>query len=309
MSVAWVAGGVRARLLAAERCLGTDAAGRLAASASLQDALVMLGRSPYRRELGLELGLAEAQRAVAAKTLLDLRLLAGWLPGDALGLLRALAAWYELANLEDRIAYLAGAPLRQPFELGSLALAWPRAAGAQTLEELRQALAASAWGDPGGETPAGLGVGLRLAWARRAADEAPEVRALAAGACALLVARELFVVGFPVETLAPAAGSLLGQRWAEAVTFARFVEALPADAGWALAGIEGPEELWRAEARWWDRCEEHGQALLRAGLGSRSVVIGAVTLLACDAHRVVTALEAAVRRGLRGVQEVLDAAV
>jgi hypothetical protein len=308
VSAAWVAGSVRARLLVAERCLGREGADELAASTSLRDALVKLGRSPYRREIGLELGLAEAQHAVASKTLLDLRLLAGWLPGDALGLLRALAGWYELANLEDRIAYLAGAPLRQPFELGSLAAAWPRAAGAQTLEELRRALAASAWGDPGGETPAGLGVGMRLAWARRAADEAPEVRGLAAGACALLVARELFVIGFPVETLEAAALPLLGPRWADAGTFVRFVQALPADAGWALDGVAGPEELWRAEARWWSRCEQHGHALLRAGLASRSVVVGAVALLACDTHRVVTALEAAGRQGLRGVGEVLDAA-
>lgn len=307
MSAAWIAGAVRARLLVSERCLGAEGAAKLAGSPSLRDALVELGRTPYRREIGLELTLAEAQRAVASKTLIDLRLLAGWLPGDALGLLRALAAWHELANLEDRIAYLGSAPLRQPFELGSLAAVWPRAAGTQSLDELRRALAASAWGDPGGETAAELGIGLRLAWARRAAAEAPEVGALAAGASALLLARELFVVGLPVEILPLAAFPLLGPRWPRAGTFAQFVEALPPDAAWALAGIDGPEELWRAEARWWNRCEQDGRALMRSAPG-RQVVVGAVAVLGCDAHRIAIALEATVRRGLPGVQEVLDAA-
>ena len=306
MSAGWIAGAVRARLLVAERCLGPEGAENLAASPSLRDALVELGRTPYRREIGLELTLADAQRAVASKMLIDLRLLAGWLPGDALGLLRALAAWYELANLEDRIAYLGGAPLRQPFELGSLAAVWPQAAATQSLDELRRALAASAWGDPGGETAAELGLGLRLAWARRAAAEAPEVRALAAGASALLLARELFVVGLPVEILPLAAFPLLGRRWPGAGTFAHFVEALAPDAAWALAGIAGPEELWRAEGHWWERCEQDGRALMQSGLGRR-VVVGAVAVLACDARRVGVALEAAVRRGLPGVQEVLDA--
>ena len=181
VSAAWVSGSVRARLLVAERRLGAEGARELAASPSLRDALVALGRSPYRREVSLELELEAAQRALAVKTLLDLRLLAGWLPRDALGLLRALAAWFELANLEDRIAYLDGAPLREPFELGSLAGAWPRAAEAQSIEELRQALAPTAWGDPGGETAAELGLGLRLAWARRVTDAAPAAAGLGRG--------------------------------------------------------------------------------------------------------------------------------
>ncbi len=307
MTGAWVAGSVRARLLVAERCLGRAGAEDVATSPSLREALVKLGRSPYRRELGLELDLAEAQHAVASKALLDLRLLAGWLPGDALGLVRALAGWYELANLEDRLAYLGGAPLRQPFELGSLAAVWKQAAAAQSLEELRRALAASAWGDPGGETPAELGLGLRLAWARRAAAEAPEAAAWAAGAAALLLARELFVVGLPVEILPLPTFQLLGPGWRNAGTFARFVDELPPDAAWALTGIATPAELWLAEARWWARCERDAHALMGAGLAGREVVIGVVTLLACDAHRVAVALEAAVRRGLPGVEEAVDA--
>jgi hypothetical protein len=308
MSGAWVAGSVRARLLVAERCLGWQGVQELAASPSLREALVLLGRSPYRRGLGLELGLAEAQHAIASKTLLDLRVLAGWLPSDSLALLRALGAGYELANLEDRIAYLYGAPLRRPFELGTLAVAWPRAAEAQSLDELRRALAASSWNDPGGETPSEVGLALRVAWARRVAAEVPEVRSWAAGAAALLLARELFVVGLPVEILPLPTFALLGTGWRTADTFERFVESLPPDAAWALDGVDGPAELWRAEARWWTHCEEDGQRLMRSGLGDRQVVIGAVGLLAADAHRVAAALEAVVRRGLAGVEEAFDAA-
>jgi hypothetical protein len=308
VSAAWVAGSVRARLLVAERRLGAEGARELAASGTLRDALVALGRSPYRREISLELELGAAQRALAAKTLLDLRLLAGWLPRDALGLLRALTAWFELANLEDRVAYLEGAPLRQPFELGSLASAWPRAAEAQSIAELRQALAPTAWGDPGGETPAELGLALRLAWARRIADAAPAAQGWAAGAVALLAARVLFVTGLPVEALPVPRIRLLGATWPAAGTFARFVEALPPDAAWALDGTETPEQLWRAEARWWTRVEEQAATLLRGSRPGPEIVVAAAALLAADAHRAATALATAARRPLQGVEEAFDAA-
>ncbi|HSB37649.1 MAG TPA: hypothetical protein VLD13_01075 [Gaiellaceae bacterium] len=308
MSAAWVSGSVRARLLVAERRLGAEGARELGGSATVRDALVALGRTPYRREISLGLGLEEAQRALAVKTLLDLRLLAGWLPQEALSLLRALAGWYELANVEDRVAYLEGAPLRQPFELGGLASAWPRAAGAQSLEELRQALAPTAWGDPGGETPAQLGLGLRLAWAHRVADAAPGAGAWAAGATALLVASTLFVAGLPVEALPVPPVRLLGPAWQAAGTFPRFREALPADAAWALEGVESPEQLWRAEARWWARVEEEGARLLRGSRPGPEVVVGATALLAADAHRASSALAAAARRGLPAVEEAFDAA-
>lgn len=308
MSGAWISGGVRARLLVSERRLGLEGARELATAPTLRDALVVLGRSPYRRELSLELSLEEAQRTLAAKTLIDLRLLAGWLPPEALALLRTLAGWFELANIEERLAYLGGAPGRRPFELGSLASAWPRAAEAQSLEELRRALAPTGWGDPGGETPAELGLGLRLAWARRVADTAPGARHWAAGAVALLVAQFLFVAGVPVEALQLPRVRLLGATWQNAGTYARFVEALPPEAAWALAGTETPAELWRAEASWWRRVEDGAEALLHHSLGDPEVVVGAAALLAADARRASAALAAAVRRELPGVEEAFDAA-
>jgi hypothetical protein len=307
VNAAWIAGSVKARLLVAERRLGVEGARRLAVSTSLRDALVELGRSPYRRELSPELTLPDAQRAVASTVLLELRLLAGWLPSDALGLVRTLAGWYELVNLEDRTAYLVGAPLRLPFELGSLDVAWSPASGAQSLGELRSALASSPWGDPGGETPAELSLGLRLAWARRIAADVPEALHWAAGATALLVARQLFVTGLPVDTLPLPGFRLLGSAWTVARTYERFVGSLPTQAAWALEEAAVPELLWLAEARWWRRVEQEARALLGSGVAGRSVVVGAAVLLAADARRVAAVLGAVARRGLPGVEEVLDA--
>jgi hypothetical protein len=294
-------------VLVAERRLGATGVRALAASPSIRDALTILAHTPYRRAVVHDLDLVGAQRAVVAKVLLDLRLLAGWLPGDAAGLLRTLAAWFELANLEDRIAYFGGAPFRSPFELGSLAVVWPHAAGTQSLGELRRVIASSGWGDPGGDTPAQIGLGLRLAWARRVAALVPEIREWAAGASALLLARELFVVGLPVELLPLPTFTLLGSSWRSAQTFDRFAAELPPDGAWALEGIAGPESLWRAEAAWWARCETDARWLIRETIGDRRVVVGAAALLAADAHRVAAALAAVARRQLRGVEQVLDA--
>lgn len=308
MKAAWVAGSVRARLLVAERRLGRAQARALAEAGSLGEALVLLGRTAYRHDLRLELGLAGAQRAVAATLLLHLRLLAGWLPRDAIEALRALGAWFELANLEDRLGYLHGRPLSPPFELGSLAVAWPRAARAQTAEELSAALAASVWGDPGGATASEWRLGLRLAWARRVLVEVPEAREWAAGALALLLARELFVAGRPVDLMPEVSIAALGTGWTAAGTFARFVETLPPQASWALDGVETPDGLWGAEAAWWARVERDAAALLRGSLAGREVAVGAVALLAADARWTEAALAAAGRAGLRGVEEALDAA-
>ena len=246
----------------AERRLGRDGARQVGLRGSLADALVELAAGPYHRETRIDLDLAGAQRAIASTTLLHLRLLAGWLPREALEPLRSLAAYFELANLEDRLAYLEGAPLSQPFELGSLAVAWPRAEQAQTPEELVAVLAASPWGDPGGPTLADRRLGLRLAWGRRVLADVPEASAWAAGALVLVLARELYVVGRPAELLTAAPIPALGSGWLRAVTFDRFVESLPPQAAWALAGVESPEELWSAEARWWRRVESDADLLL-----------------------------------------------
>ena len=126
MSIGWVGASTRARLLLRRR-IGAERAAQLARSLSLPEALLGLTGTAYGRELDPGLELEDAQREVAAATLLHFRLLAGWLPPGSAEFLRSLVGWYELVNVEDRLAYLHGAELRQPFDLGGLASVWPRA--------------------------------------------------------------------------------------------------------------------------------------------------------------------------------------
>jgi hypothetical protein len=146
-----------------------------------------------------------------------------------------------------------------------------------------------------------------LAWARRVLTDIPEARTWASGALALTLARELYVAGHPVERISTVPLPALGSAWLHAVAFERFAEALPRQAGWALAGVESPLELWRAEARWWARVEADAAALLRHELTGRPLVVGVAALLAADGWRASAALAAAARDGLTGVAEAYDA--
>jgi hypothetical protein len=296
VSIGWVGASVRARLLLRRR-IGSERAAQLARSHSLPDALLGLTGTAYARELDPGLGLEAAQREVAAATLLHLRLLSGWLPPGKAEFLRALAAWYELANIEDRLAYLHGDELRPPFDLGGLASAWPGASQALTPAELRDALARSAWGDPGGDSAEEIHLGLRASWAGRVLADVPEIRDLVAGALALLLARELFVTGRPVELLLHPRLSAVGTAWERAPTFEELIGSLPAHARWALEGIDGPDRLWEAEVRWWGRAEEDGQKLVGQSRPGRAGVTGAVLLLASDTWRTASALAAAAGGG------------
>jgi hypothetical protein len=296
VSAGWVGASVRARVLLRRR-IGPERAADLARSPTLREAILGLTGTAYGRELEPDLDLETAQHEVAAATLLHLRLLSGWLPPGKVGFLRSLAGWYELANVEDRLAYLNGAELRPPFDLGGLASAWPRASQALTPVELRAAVVRSAWGDPGGETPLEIHLGLRAAWAERVLSDLPEIRELVAGALALLLARELFVTGRPVELLSELRLPAMGPDWQEARTLAALAAALPAPAQWALEGIEAPEELWHAEVRWWSRVEGVGRRLVRNSREGRAAVTGSVLLLAVDTWRTAAALAAAEHGG------------
>ena len=118
MSAGWVAGTVRARAMARRR-LGSGAARALAASPSLDDALAVLAATPYGHDVRTGQTLAEAQHAVAATLLWNLRVFAGWLPRDGGERLRVLAGWFELADVDELLRGLAGArPPRPLFRLG-----------------------------------------------------------------------------------------------------------------------------------------------------------------------------------------------
>lgn len=190
MSAGWVAGSVRARALARSR-MDTGIARRLAACGSLADALHLLAATPYGANIRRDQTLAAAQHEVASTLLWDLRVLAGWLPRDGVRLLRTLGGWFEIANVDELLQSIAGRPAEPEFRLGALATAWPRLAQAANASELRTALAASAWRDPGQPTARAIRLGMRSRWAARIAELGEPARTWAADAAALLVPGEL----------------------------------------------------------------------------------------------------------------------
>lgn len=297
MSVAWVAGGVRARALLHHR-VGVAGARRVAALGSLDEALRMLGSTPQVRGIHPGQTLAQAQQVIAAAVLWDLRVLAGWLPRGGVRLLRVLAGWFEIANTDELLVTISGGQAGTLFQLGALATSWPQLRKASSPATLRAALAASAWGDPGAESTLALRLGMRARWAARAADVGGPARTWASGGAALVAAGERFAAGRPVPPAVTAfLQRLLGETAVSAGTMEEMAAALPERARWALAGITSPAGLWRAEAAWWARVERDATAMLRASVNDSTPVLGAAAVLAADAWRIRAALEAAARGG------------
>jgi hypothetical protein len=304
MTAAWVAGSVRSRALALRRIGRTDAR-ELAACPTLPEALTRLAARGSVPSISPELSLESAQRAVAETLLWHVRILAGWLPRSGAELLRVLAGWFEVANVDESIRRLAGKSTEPPFALGALASAQPRLAGASTPEDIRRILATSVWGDPGDAGAASIGWGMRLSWAERLVARVPVAREWATAAVALAVARQRFLTVEPLP-----AGSarpierLLGPAAAVAAELPEFRRLLPVPARWALADMERATDVWRAEARWWRRVESDGFSLMRQPRPGPEPVIGAVAVLTVDAWRVRAALDCAARGGTR---EAFDA--
>ena len=296
LSPGWVAGSVRARHMLARR-LGREQSRALAGSASLEHALSVLSGSAYGRLVRPEIDLASAQRAIAETALWHVRVLAGWMPPGGIELVQVLAAWFELANVEDRLAYLAGGPLSTPFALGGLATAGASVQSALSVAELREALKESRWGDPGSDEPGAIRLALRLAWARRALASMPEAREWALGAVALLLARELLLAGRPADELAALRPPVPGTAWMQATSVDALGGALGPESGWVLAGIAEPAAIWLGEAAWWRRVEQDAERLASDFQMGRASVIGVVALLGVDASRVAAALESAARGG------------
>ncbi|MCC3293673.1 hypothetical protein LJ756_03460 [Arthrobacter sp. zg-Y411] len=329
MQADWVAATVRGRSMA-QRRLGAGACRSLSTLPNLPAAVEALAGSVYAGELAAARTLQEAQLATRRTVLWQLRVLAGWLPANGTPLVRAVAARFEADNIVALAAALsAGTPPDEapdrtpgpsgysgrsgtsastPFDLGGLATAWPRLRTAESLDTLQPMLAASPWGSPGpaDSLSATLPDTLAAVWLRRVASAAPEARPWAVAAAVLLVARLLLVDGGrPTERQVSLLRPLIGTGWAEASSLPELLLALSPAAGQALAGVQDPRELWRAEAALAGRVETDGFSLLRAGLPGPGVVLGAAAVLAADAWRVRAALAAAGSGG--GGSEVLDA--
>jgi hypothetical protein len=149
-------------------------------------------------------------------------------------------------------------------------------------------------------------LGMRLSWLEQVGAELERAAPWAAGAAALLVARERFATGqdLPAAALGRAR-PLLGPDALSAGTLAELARRLPSRARWALEGVTDPDELWLAEAGWWSRVERDGFSLLGDPRLGPAPVLGAVAVLAADAWRVRAALEIAARGGRP--MEVFDA--
>ena len=306
MKPGWTAGVTRARLLL-DRVVGPEHASEVAGSHSLAEGLATLAGSAYGERVRAGQDLATAQRGVADTLLWHLRILAGWLPAAGGALVRVLAGWFEVVNIDGRLTALASDGHEpEPFVLGTLATAWGAAEHAHTVEELAGAVAGSAWGPPRARSGAELALGLRVAWARRVHESAPEAADWVAGAGALLVARERLVArsGENAAQLLRYPG--IDQRVLAADTLPDLRRAVGPRAAWALSGIGEPAELWQAELGWWDRVEDDAHALLRRT--DEAVVLAAVALLGVDAQRTARALQSAAQRAGAGTTESLDAA-
>lgn len=312
MSARWVAGSVRARAMTRRR-LGRAAVHGLAASRSFDEALSALAHTPYGHDVRADQTLAGAQHAVVETFLWNVRVLAGWVPREGVTILRILVGALEITNVHDHLlgltgtqGRLAGTEAPAPYRLGGLSTAWPRLSRTTNVEELRQVLATSSWGDSGGVTPRDVCLTMQTSLADRTMAAVPTARAWAAGATALLVSRVAVLERRRMPAHAEnVASRIVGPAAVAANTLTDIAAALPSEARWALADIREAADLWQAEARWWSRVEHDGFVLARGATAGPQVLIGAVAMMAADAWRVRAALELAARSGQP--MEVFDA--
>ena len=282
MSASWVAGSVRAKALAGRR-LGAAGARAVAAQPDLAGALTALAGTPYGREVHPGQSLAEAQHAVAATRAVErpgARRLAPPRRGDSWS-----GCWQRGSRSRTSTSTWrpcrAGPPTRRT-DLGTAATAWTRLAGTTTLTEVDDVLTASPWHVRGARDaaraaardprspgrrrspaasprpPGGPAPPRRCCCSARPSWRAARCRRPGSGA-----ARAILGPSFALAATDPAAG-LAGAR-----------AALTGSARWVLDGVQGPEDLWRAEATWWHRVERDGFALLRGSGYDRAPVVGA----------------------------------
>jgi len=304
MGAGWVAGSVRARLLARHR-LGTDGAREVAMAGSIDAARVRLEASTYSRAIAVTDSVASAQHAIWATVVWDLRVLAGWLPGAGVAMLRAFAGFFEIENIAGQIAALASGEPTQSFELGSLGTVSTRVGQTVSVRELRALLQMSPWRDPGADAPARILTSVRCEWARRLAEINIEgVSALGSAAAALVIARSLAEHDEPaVDDIRRRVG-MLGRRALDATTLASFVAALPDSARWVFDGGDTADDLWRAEVAWWRRLDHDGERSLRAARPGSDVVAGAAAVRMADAWRTCAAFDIASRGA--SAEELVD---
>lgn len=296
MSAGWVAGSVRARAMSRRR-IGASGARDLAHH-DLDGAIAELARTSYGHDVRAGQDLDEAQRAVVATALWNLRVLAGWQPLRGVATMRVLLGAVELMNVQAHLETMLGADPHPPYRMGALGTAWAQVAQTTRPDEVRQVLQTSVWGDPGGNTLRDIALAMRTDLADRVMAAVPGAASWAAGDTALLLAREVVLQHHELPARARlSAGRVLGPAAVGARTLSELRSALRADARWALADVDDPADLWRAEGRWWRRLARDGMALVASPRPGEQVLLGAVAVLAADARSVRAALEVAARGG------------
>jgi hypothetical protein len=294
MSAGWVAATIRGRALT-RRMVGPDGAHHMATS-SWPDARAALLGTFY----GADLSAGADRRAVGSHaieaTMWQLRVIAGWLPPGQSALARVFAGPMEIANIEARLAQLAGLDADPPFRLGSLAVAWPRVAAANSVEQVRSVLATSVWRDPGGTDATTMALSLRVAWARRLASQVPATATWTKGAVAVLVARERFGFARTInEPTGRVIDGLIGHHWRRASSLSSLVDQLPKPASWPFLDTHDADDLWRAEIAVGRRVSRDAYRFANSGRYDKVAVTGAMALLLVDLWRVLGAIQLAGR--------------
>ena len=298
MAAAWVAGSVRAQLLLQHRA-GPETALPWRRPARWRTRVGLLSTADVVR--GRHTARASRRRSGRSRPTLALRirLLAAWLPPGGAAALRALAAWFELANIEDRLAYFAGAraPLpvraRDPL-LGLDRRRPPRRARASC----GRCSPARPGAIPGSDEPDDVHLALRLAWARRVSAQVPEGARLGGGrGRARSSPAELFVAGRPVDDDLGRRVRLGGSWVGGPRTIAELRELLPGRRGLGARRRRRARGSLAGRARLVAQSRADAKQLRGARLGGGEVVVGVVALLAVDAMLLAVALAAAAQGG------------
>ncbi|UZG55249.1 hypothetical protein [Rhodococcus opacus] len=315
MSTSWVAAVVRAKSLSRRR-LGAGGARSLATAPGLGPALAALASTPYAHDVRSGQGLDEAQYAVGASLLWNMRVLAGWLPRQGVEVARLFAAGFEMANLDEHLSTMPATAAPQhpdpPYSLGMLDTSWSRLSPTTTIAAVADVLETSPWRVRGCRTPWEIHLGTRLAWADAVIAAIPEAAGWARAGAALMVVREVLLEERRLtEPLALRASYVLGPAFVDALSgrpgeVTRLRADLPAGARWVLDGVGEARDLWCGERAWWHRVEQDGFAFLRSSTFDRRPVVGALAVLAADAWRVRAALGTAARGGSGSALEAFD---
>jgi hypothetical protein len=297
MTAHWVASRVRGRALL-QRRLGHDVASQLGALNSLDAAIRQLAGTAYGRGFDPEGGLASAEHGIWATLLWHLRILAGWCPPQGASMIRVLAGGFEISNITQHFAVLAGHGPSY-YVLGSLDSSWARVRAANSANEVRLTLARSDWGDPGSTDPHIVRLCLELAWARRIAEGIDEARSWAISFATLTLARVLAAGAMDVlsESARHDLHLLFGRRVEHLTTLADLADFSNNEIQLALGPPGGDSELWCLEARFWRRVESESVVLLRKADMGAAYIVAIVGLLAVDAWRAQAALELAANGG------------